>query len=78
MFSVGSGLVQRGSVKRMSLNFFIGVITAVVCTLGGYVGAGGHLSVLVDAAPLEIVIMGGTAAGGFIISNPKDSDSGNL
>lgn len=55
----------------MSLNFFIGVITAIVCTIGGYVGAGGHMSVLVDAAPLEIVIMGGTAAGGFIISNPK-------
>ena len=55
----------------MSLNFFIGVITAIACTLGGYVGAGGHLSVLADAAPLEIVIMGGTAAGGFIVSNPK-------
>lgn len=47
----------------------------VVCTLGGYVGAGGHLSVLADAAPLEIVIMGGTAAGGFIIANPKATKS---
>ncbi len=60
----------------MSLNFFIGVITAIVCTLGGYVGAGGHLSVLADAAPLEIVIMGGTAAGGFIIANPKNVKKG--
>ncbi|MDD2324426.1 MAG: flagellar motor stator protein MotA [Alphaproteobacteria bacterium] len=55
----------------MQLNFVIGVVTAVACTLGGYVGAGGHLSVLADAAPLEIVIMGGTAAGGFIIANTK-------
>ncbi len=55
----------------MSLNFIIGVLTAVVCTLGGFVAAGGHMSVLIDAAPLEIVIMGGTAAGGFIIANPK-------
>lgn len=55
----------------MSLNFFIGLVLAVACTLGGYVGAGGHLSVLADAAPLEIVIMGGTAAGGFIIANPR-------
>lgn len=54
----------------MSLNFLIGFLVAVVCTLGGYVGAGGHLSVLAEAAPLEIVIMGGTAAGGFIIANP--------
>jgi chemotaxis protein MotA len=60
----------------MSLNFFIGVLTAIACTLGGYVGAGGHLSVLADAAPLEIVIMGGTAAGGFIIANPKPVKQG--
>ncbi|HAX90607.1 MAG TPA: flagellar motor stator protein MotA [Rhodospirillaceae bacterium] len=55
----------------MSLNFFIGLVVAIAGTLGGYVGAGGHLSVLLDAAPLEIVIMGGTAAGGFIIGNPS-------
>lgn len=60
----------------MSLNFFIGVITAIACTLGGFVGAGGHLSVLAEAAPLEIVIMGGTAAGGFIIANPKNVKKG--
>lgn len=60
----------------MQLSFLIGVVTAVACTLGGYVGAGGHLSVLADAAPLEIVIMGGTAAGGFIIANPKPVKKG--
>jgi len=60
----------------MSFNFFIGLITAIACTLGGYVGAGGHLQVLADAAPLEIVIMGGTAAGGFIIANPRPVKKG--
>ncbi len=55
----------------MSLNFIIGVIIALVGTFGGYVGAGGHMSVIFDAAPLEIVIMGSTAAAGFIISNPR-------
>ncbi len=54
----------------MSLNFIIGFLVAVAGTIGGYVAQGGHLSVLADAAPLEIVIMGSTAAGGFIISNP--------
>ena len=54
----------------MSPNLFIGIIVAVACTLGGYILAGGHMSVLIDAAPLEIMIRGGTAAGGFIISNP--------
>ncbi len=60
----------------MNPNFLIGVVTAVACTLGGYMGAGGHLQVLIDAAPLEIVIMGGTAAGGFIIANPKPVKKG--
>jgi len=51
------------------MNLIIGIITVVVCTMGGYVLEGGHLHVLAEAAPLEIVIMGGTAAGGFIIAN---------
>lgn len=52
------------------MNLIIGIITVVVCTMGGYVLEGGHLEVLAKAAPLEIVIMGGTMAGGFIIANP--------
>ncbi len=53
------------------MNLIIGIITVVACTMGGYVVEGGHLEVLIKAAPLEIVIMGGTAAGGFIIGNPN-------
>ncbi|MER2520922.1 MAG: flagellar motor stator protein MotA [Bdellovibrionales bacterium] len=53
------------------MNLIIGIIIAIACTLGGYVAEGGHLEVLAEAAPMEIVIMGGTAAGGFIISNPS-------
>jgi len=52
------------------MNFIIGLITVFGCTLGGYAAQGGHLSVLGAAAPLELVIMGGTAIGGFIIANP--------
>lgn len=52
------------------MNLIIGILTVVICTMGGYVVEGGHLEVLAKAAPLEIVIMGGTAAGGFIIGNP--------
>ncbi|MDR3424612.1 MAG: flagellar motor stator protein MotA [Alphaproteobacteria bacterium] len=53
------------------MNLIIGIITVVACTLGGYAVEGGHLEVLARAAPLELVIMGGTAAGGFIIGNPS-------
>ena len=52
------------------MNLIIGIITVVACTMGGYMLEGGHLEVLGKAAPLEILIMGGTAAGGFIIANP--------
>lgn len=52
------------------MNLIIGIITVVACTMGGYVLQGGHLHVLAVAAPLELVIMGGTVAGGFIIANP--------
>lgn len=53
------------------MNFIIGVLTAVLCTIGGYVFEGGSMEPLIEAAPMEIVIMGGTAAAGFIISNTK-------
>ena len=53
------------------MNFIIGALLVVIGTIGGYVLEGGHLEVLAKAAPLEIMIMGGTAAGGFVISNPK-------
>ena len=53
------------------MNLILGIITAIVCTIGGYVFEGGSLQALIDAAPMEIVIMGGTAAAGFIIGNPS-------
>jgi len=55
----------------MNFNFFIGVLVAVGGTFGGYVAEGGHMEAILEAAPMEIVIMGGTAAASFIISNPK-------
>lgn len=54
----------------MSLNFIIGCLVAIVCTFGGYIVHGGNMGVILNAAPTEIVIMGGTAAAGFIIANP--------
>ncbi|MDR3449653.1 MAG: flagellar motor stator protein MotA [Alphaproteobacteria bacterium] len=53
------------------MNLIIGIITVVAGTFGGYMLEGGHIEVLAKAAPLEIVIMGGTAAGGFIVANPS-------
>ena len=52
------------------MNLIIGIITVFACTFGGYVLQGGHIHVLIKAAPLELVIMGGTVAGAFITANP--------
>lgn len=52
------------------MNFIIGIVTVFACTFGGYLAQGGHIHVLAEAAPLELVIMMGTVAGGFIIANP--------
>ncbi len=52
------------------MNLIIGFFTVVLCTLVTYAVEGGNIKVLMEAAPAEIVIMGGTALGAFIISNP--------
>ncbi len=46
-----------------------GLLIVVVCVLGGYLGAGGKFSVLIQ--PLELVIIGGAALGAFVAGNPK-------
>ncbi len=53
------------------MNLIIGMVVLFVCTLGGYAAEGGSLEVLAEAAPMELVMMGGTALGGFIIANPN-------
>jgi chemotaxis protein MotA len=53
------------------MNLIIGMITVIVCTLVTYALEGGNLKVLGEAAPAELVIMGGTALGAFIIANPN-------
>ncbi len=50
------------------MNIIIGLVITLGCILGGYIAMGGHLDVLVQ--PFELVIIGGAAIGGFIMSNP--------
>ncbi|MCX5853724.1 MAG: flagellar motor stator protein MotA [Deltaproteobacteria bacterium] len=46
----------------------IGFIIVIVAVIGGYLLEHGNLSVLFQ--PVEILIIGGAAVGGFLISNP--------
>lgn len=49
---------------------FVGIIVVFVMVFGGFVIAGGHMSVLLKAAPIEMMIIAGSALGAYIIANP--------
>lgn len=48
--------------------FIIGLITVIVCVLGGYMMHGGKLYILWQ--PSEVIIIVGSGIGAFIIANP--------
>ncbi|MEN0060376.1 MAG: flagellar motor stator protein MotA [Bdellovibrio sp.] len=49
---------------------FVGIIVVFAMVFGGFLLAGGHMSVILKAAPLELMIIGGAALGAYIIANP--------
>lgn len=49
---------------------FVGIIIVFVMVFGAFIIAGGHLSVILKAAPLELMMIAGAALGGYIIGNP--------
>lgn len=51
--------------------FFVGLGVVMVCVFGGYIAMGGNIMIIIKAAPLEFVIIGGSAIGAFIIGTPK-------
>ncbi len=57
------------------MSFIIGLAVALGCMLGGFAASGGHISVIWQ--PYELIIIGGSALGTFIVANPlatiKDS-----
>jgi chemotaxis protein MotA len=46
----------------------VGALIVIICVFGGFAFHGGNLRVLWQ--PIELVIIGGAALGGFIIANP--------
>ncbi|MGE4218376.1 MAG: flagellar motor stator protein MotA [Alphaproteobacteria bacterium] len=48
----------------------IGVVVVIACVLGSYVAMGGHIDVLIQ--PFELVIIGGSGLGAFLIANSKE------
>ncbi len=50
------------------MSFLIGLIVSLGCMLGGFAALGGHLSTIWQ--PFELIIIGGSAIGIFIMGNP--------
>jgi chemotaxis protein MotA len=49
---------------------FIGIGVVFFMVFVGFIIAGGHMSVILKAAPVEIMIIGGAAFGAYLIANP--------
>ncbi|WKB54490.1 flagellar motor stator protein MotA [Eleftheria terrae] len=50
----------------------IGYVVALGCIFGGFIIHGGNISVILHALPTEMMVIGGGAAGAFIVNNqPK-------
>ncbi len=49
---------------------FVGIIVVFIMVFGGFLIAGGNMSIIIKAAPLEMMIIGGAALGAYIIGNP--------
>lgn len=47
----------------------IGVVVVLVMVFGGYMASGGKLNIIVAALPYELAMIGGAAAGAYLISN---------
>lgn len=47
----------------------IGIITIFVMVFGGYLAAGGKMGIILKSLPFELTMIGGAAAGAFLISN---------
>lgn len=47
----------------------VGIIIIFVMVFGGYIAAGGKMGIIMKSLPYEMIIIGGSAAGAFTISN---------
>lgn len=49
---------------------FVGVLIVFATVFGGFMAGGGKMHVILEAAVLEMVIIGGAAFGAYVIANP--------
>jgi chemotaxis protein MotA len=49
---------------------FVGILIVFATVFGGFMAGGGQMHVIIEAAILEMVIIGGAAFGAYVIANP--------
>jgi len=49
---------------------FVGILIVFATVFGGYIAGGGKMHVIIEAAMLEMVIIGGAAFGAYVVANP--------
>lgn len=49
---------------------FVGILIVFATVFGGFMAGGGKMHVIIEAAVLELVIIGGAAFGAYVIANP--------
>jgi chemotaxis protein MotA len=47
----------------------VGILIVIVMVFGGYLGAGGTMTIILKALPFEMVMIGGAALGAFVLGN---------
>jgi chemotaxis protein MotA len=47
----------------------LGFVVVLGCVFGGYLLAGGHLEIIIHALPFELMIIGGSGIGAYLIAN---------
>jgi len=52
---------------------FVGIAVIFIMVFGGYVLHGGNLEIVLEAAPWEMIMIGGAAVGAFILANDMAS-----
>ena len=56
----------------------IGIVVVFVMVFGGFALAGGHFDVIIKAAPFEMMMIGGSGVGAFLIGNSMGGIKGAL
>lgn len=52
---------------------FVGIAIIFVMVFGGYILHGGKMGIVLEAAPWELIMIGGAAAGAFVLANDMAS-----